>query len=150
RTRQVSAPPAARRNVLGTSASPAATPLNLPAPTSTAQQVLSLSARKPNEAFTLLRRLAQGGDPDAALAALVRRLLDGVEEGKLEAAFLAGHLKRLQFLSLPEVPDDVRLPGLPDEFLSITRDLWYLTEPWNLDFTPNMAAEVVETLQRFF
>lgn len=31
---------------------------------------LRLSARKPNKAFTLLGRLAQRGDPDAALSSL--------------------------------------------------------------------------------
>lgn len=110
---------------------------------------LSLSARRPNEAFTLVRRLARGGDSDAALPMLARRLLNVLEEGLPNSLFLAEHLRGLRFLSLPEVPDDVRLPEPPEEFMTAAVDLWYSLEPWNPEFTPDVAMEVKETLRRF-
>jgi hypothetical protein len=110
---------------------------------------LSLSARRPDEALTLLRRLAQRGDPDAALSALARRLLDGLRDGTVQGAVLAEHLESLRFLSLAGVPDGVRLPAPPKRFLDAAHHLWFLLEPWNLDFTPDVTAEVSGTLHRF-
>ncbi|MEF2276898.1 hypothetical protein V3W47_01225 [Deinococcus sp. YIM 134068] len=131
--------------------------LRLSAPTEDLLE-LSLSARKPNEAFTLLRRLAQRGDPDAALSMLAWKLRDGIDWQRINAVVLASHLADMAALSLDEEPDDVRLPPLPPGFREAAWELYSIADQRSFwleegvdrrEYDRNLSGEVAAMLQRF-
>ncbi|WP_146009478.1 hypothetical protein [Deinococcus planocerae] len=115
---------------------------------------LSLSGRRPDEAFTLLRRLARRGDPDAALSTLAGRLREDIDRGQADALVLAGRLTDLAALSSDEEPDDVRLPPPSPSFRDAAWLLYAIsvergTDDEEEEFDRNLAEEVLVTLQRF-
>lgn len=115
---------------------------------------LSLSARKPNEAFTLLRRLAQRGDPDVALSSLAGRLREEIDWGHADALVLASRLADVAVLSSNEEPDDVRLPPPSPSFRDAAWLLYSIavergTADEEEEFDRNLAEEVLMTLQCF-
>lgn len=115
---------------------------------------LSLSARRPNEAFTLLRKLAQVGESGAALSMLVQKLRDEIDAERVDAVVLAGRLADVAALSFDEQPEDVRLPAPPPEFRDAA---WLLTSisvergsyGGEEEFDRNLSEEVLNTLRRF-
>ncbi|EYB67144.1 hypothetical protein DEIPH_ctg051orf0060 [Deinococcus phoenicis] len=106
---------------------------------------LSLSVGKPNEAETLLRQLARMGKAGAAVPLLAQKLLDALRAEQIDGAFLHS-IGELQHLSFSGVPDDVRLPQLPDEVLAALLDLW--PPPWKSENSA-LRGEVAATLQGF-
>lgn len=116
---------------------------------------LSLSGSRPDEAQTLLRQLARTGNSKEAVSLLTRRLLDTLQTGRIDAAFIAYRLERIQSLSFSDVPDDVRLPRLPSVFFDVvlelitTLELLPILQPWKLDFTEEVRDEVVTSLHPF-
>lgn len=115
---------------------------------------LSLSGGRPDEAFTLLRRLAQRGVPGAALSGLAKRLWDDLDRGQGDALALANRLADIVPLSSGEEPDDVRLPSVPADFRDAAWLLYSISAERGADgdeeaFDRNLKAEVLETLRRF-
>lgn len=112
---------------------------------------LSLSAGRgrPDTAWTLLRQLARSGNPEGGVSLLAQKLLDVLQAGQVNSAYLANRLSGLRFLACSAVPDDVRLPALSEEFLNAALDLEILKEPWHPEFTLDPTAEVVLMLERF-
>lgn len=119
---------------------------------------LSLAGRRPDEAFTLLRRIAQVGDPGAALPLLAQKLRSGLLTGHLDSLVLAAGLKDMGFLSLNEEPDDVRLPSPPPEFCNAAWELSSIADQRSLwikegadagEYDRSLAGEVLGVLERF-
>lgn len=113
---------------------------------------LSLSARRPNEAFTLVRRLAQRGEAGAALSMLARRLKEAIDAERMDAVTLASRLVDVSALSLEE-PDDVRLSPPPLDFRTAAHALfsvWVERGVYGEEkvFDRNLSEEVEALLQR--